>query len=376
MATKFDYNKAKLEMEHNRRQQAEEEMRLRTIRETTAEEMAREKLAEERAREQADVDAVLYAAPGDRIRGETTEQTETTEQIEEVKPEQETDTEIPAQKPVAKPESVQDTRTIRQKLSGASIGFAAEDPLVGDFAKQFSEPDDSEPITDTSVVVQPVKEEEPPKPVEQVKPKTEPVVQTVNPVTQKPQPKPKSKPKAKPKASAKDTSDDEEDIATSVLKKFPSDIVQQIQMYFPPGTSKNDAVAAYTYIALGQPSNMDIPEAISDLCRAYRGPDFGGTSDSGSTGNVGASMDMLSAMQATLERMQVNERKLMQKLSAVEMAVAFIIFDRLGFKKKNGKLVGDIDFMENGMTELNTNLERQSEAKTLRDKQREGRPIR
>jgi hypothetical protein len=147
-------------------------------------------------------------------------------------------------------------------------------------------------------------------------------------------------------------------------------------MYFPPGTSKNDAVAAYTYIALGQPSNMDIPEAISDLCRAYRGPDFGGTSDSGSTGNVGASMDMLSAMQATLERMQVNERKLMQKLSAVEMAVAFIIFDRLGFKKKNGKLVGDIDFMENGMTELITNLERQSEAKTLRDKQREGRPIR
>ena len=41
-----------------------------------------------------------------------------------------------------------------------------------------------------------------------------------------------------------------------------------------------------------------------------------------------------------------------------------------------GKLVGDIDFMENGMTELITNLERQSEAKTLRDKQREGRPIR
>ena len=57
------------------------------------------------------------------------------------------------------------------------------------------------------------------------------------------------------------------------------------------------------------------------------------------------------------------------------MALAYILFDRIGFRKKQQDSPGTIDFLESGVADLINRLETQSELKSSRDKQRNGRPI-
>ena len=149
---------------------------------------------------------------------------------------------------------------------------------------------------------------------------------------------------------------------TSVLKKFPTDLALHIQSMFPDANNMNDAVAAYVYLKEGKPDDMNVPDNIKDIAESY-------------IGETVTAKDVQNELEKQLMQLQIHDRLQNKKLESIELALAYILFDRIGFRKKQQDSPGTIDFLESGVADLINRLETQSELKSSRDKQRNGRPI-
>lgn len=148
----------------------------------------------------------------------------------------------------------------------------------------------------------------------------------------------------------------------SALKDFPTDLAIRAKQMFPKATTMNDAVAAYVYYHEGKPNDVDVSDKIKDIAETYIGQEIS-----------------LDAVQDNIERqlskLQMYDRTQNRKLEMIELALVYILFDRIGFRKKPQNSPGTIDFLETGVTDMINALEKQSDLKSARDRQRNGRPI-
>lgn len=123
----------------------------------------------------------------------------------------------------------------------------------------------------------------------------------------------------------------------SFIKSLPEGAVAIARQMFPEAKNNKDAVAAYIYFK--SLKGYDAPEHIRDLVKAHDSDD--------------ATYESLSAQITNLsERLEGYSLA----MSEIELAVAYLIFDRLGFRKGDIHSVDGLDFLENGMDGLLTRL--------------------
>lgn len=153
---------------------------------------------------------------------------------------------------------------------------------------------------------------------------------------------------------------DGDDCARSRVRGVPTALIKRVQQQFSSGPNQDDAIAAYIYLKEGCPADMDVPDNIKEVAKSY-------------CGEVVSNEDIQADFMEELNKIKNNDKQLMQKINAIEIAVAYAIFDRLGFRKGDITSESQINFTEAGMHELLDNLEVSSINYQTRLKKSEGR---
>lgn len=133
-------------------------------------------------------------------------------------------------------------------------------------------------------------------------------------------------------------------VSKSRVRGVPTTLIKRIQQQFSSGPNQDDAITAYIYLKEGCPADMDVPDNIKEVAKSY-------------CGEVVSNEDIQADFREELNKIKNNDKQLMQKINAIEIAVAYAIFDRLGFRKGNITSESQINFTEAGMHELLANLE-------------------
>ena len=153
---------------------------------------------------------------------------------------------------------------------------------------------------------------------------------------------------------------DGDDCARSRVRGVPTALIKRVQQQFSSGPNQDDAIAAYIYLKEGCPADMDVPDNIKEVAKSY-------------CGEVVSNEDIQADFMEELNKIKNNDKQLMQKINAIEIAVVYAIFDRLGFRKGDITSESQINFTEAGMHELLDNLEVSSINYQTRLKKSEGR---
>lgn len=167
---------------------------------------------------------------------------------------------------------------------------------------------------------------------------------------------------------AKSRSVSSNEVKMSTLRDVPTELAKLIQSKFDAGLNNvpmNVAVAAYIYIKENYPENIIIPDKVADILTHYN--------DESAT--VSDLQSLMKQEMANLHK-QNNElrdenRRLTEKLDAIETAVLYLIFDSAGFRKKEQFSPGEVDFLEMGMDELRTRLNKQASDRRERQRHRD-----
>ena len=273
--------------------------------------------------------------------------TELPEQTEEVLQKEPAHTEPP----VVEPDVSKETESPVQSTSFSGIGNNSDD--LDSFASEFDNQQENAVFVDPAPGNMP----DTPQKAEPVHPTQdesddeeddEPVKQTKKDVFTRPTPYvPKKK-------------SDGDDCARSRVRGVPTALIKRVQQQFSSGPNQDDAIAAYIYLKEGCPADMDVPDNIKEVAKSY-------------CGEVVSNEDIQADFMEELNKIKNNDKQLMQKINAIEIAVAYAIFDRLGFRKGDITSESQINFTEAGMHELLDNLEVSSINYQTRLKKSEGR---
>lgn len=154
------------------------------------------------------------------------------------------------------------------------------------------------------------------------------------------------------------------DVAMSVIKKFPSDLARHIKSLFPAANTMDEALTAYVYMKEGEPPDILVPDNIQTIIDSY-------------IGDVVTPKDVQEELMKELLKIREMNNKTMRKLNSIELAIAYELFDRAGFRKEpiSALSPGELNFLGAGVSDLIKQLEKQAELKQNRDNQRAGRPI-
>ena len=166
----------------------------------------------------------------------------------------------------------------------------------------------------------------------------------------------KNKPKAKT-SKAKEVTEDE--VQYSYLRKVPKELVQKIKAQFPLADTMDEAVSAYLYLKEGKPKDVIIPDRIKEVASHYLGTDV-------------TPKDAQDEIIKAVTQLSFQLRSLTKKSNAIELAAAYMLFDYMGFRRKEQTSPSEIDFLEKGMNELISTIEKSSEYKAMKDRNRAG----
>lgn len=169
-----------------------------------------------------------------------------------------------------------------------------------------------------------------------------------------------------PKAKRVKSSDgNSEKVGTSHLRAVPSVLVQRVRAMFPAAANNDDAIAAYIYIKEGSPDSMPLPDSVFDAAESY-------------TGDTVTNSDLQDSILSEMLKLKKSNSIMMQKLQAVEMALAWNIFDRTGFNRDSykDKAIKDMKFDVQGVSDMINQLESQSDLRTTREAYKKNRPLR
>ena len=169
----------------------------------------------------------------------------------------------------------------------------------------------------------------------------------------KPKPKAQSKPQAKQRGVSAD------DVQYSYLRNVPKELVQRIKSQFPLANTMDEAVSAYLYLKEGKPKDLLIPDRIKEVASQYLGTEV-------------TAKDAQDEILKAVMQLSFQLRSLTKKSNAIELAAVYMLFDYMGFRKKEQLSASDVDFLEKGMNELISNLEKSSEVKAMKDRNRAG----
>ena len=272
--------------------------------------------------------------------------TEPPEQTEDVSQKESMDTELPA----VESDILKETELPVQSTPFSGIGNNSDD--LDSFASEFGSPQDNAIFVDPAPGNMPDTPQKPeplhPTQDESDDVEDEPAKQTKKDAFTRPAPYvPKKK-------------SDGDDCARSRVRGVPTALIKRVQQQFSSGPNQDDAIAAYIYLKEGCPVDVDVPDNIKEVAKSY-------------CGEVVSNEDIQADFMEELNKIKNNDKQLMQKINAIEIAVAYAIFDRLGFRKGDITSESQINFTEAGMHELLDNLEVSSINYQTRLKKSEGR---
>lgn len=155
----------------------------------------------------------------------------------------------------------------------------------------------------------------------------------------------------------------QDEMKTSSLRDIPTVLIDRIRALFPAATTQGDAVSAYIYVKEGMPADIPVPDKIRRIADSY-------------TGDVMTLQDATTGLSNDIQSLRQNDKLVMQKLNAIELAIVYSIFDRAGFRHEMQTAPGELKFLENGVETMMTQLEQQALNKQMKDANRAGCPIR
>jgi hypothetical protein len=153
-----------------------------------------------------------------------------------------------------------------------------------------------------------------------------------------------------------------EDVKLSQVKDIPLSLIRQVRML--PGlvdaANNTDAVTAFMAVTLGNYEDLT-PEQLR-LANAYA--------------KASDASDPMLAMQKSITKATMQLRTLLDLNHEAELALSYLVFDRLGYRRGNPAKPGDVDFGEDGVEDVMRRLQMQSAQRIELAKRRDGRPIR
>lgn len=152
-----------------------------------------------------------------------------------------------------------------------------------------------------------------------------------------------------PKAKAKSTD-------VTYIRDMPKSLVAEARKIFPTASNNTDALAAYVALKSG---NID-----------------GLTEDQFALVHNVKEKDPVQVMNAHLARLDKEMSRLFGNTQQLELAVAYLIFDRLGYRQDNPSGPNDTNLLEPGVEELIERIRVQSDQYAKQENIRRGRPIR
>ena len=137
--------------------------------------------------------------------------------------------------------------------------------------------------------------------------------------------------------------------------RLPRSLLNIIKTEFP-SASNQDALAAYILVKSGE--DVSVSPTVDILVENYKGDK--------TVQNIDKRVEHMEK--------QLNEMRTM--LNEVLLAVSYLVFDRVGFRNENPSDPRSINFVENGMADLQQRLSEQSvQLKQYKDRKK-GRPLR
>lgn len=158
------------------------------------------------------------------------------------------------------------------------------------------------------------------------------------------------------KKSAK-KSESEKQTGTSQIRDFPRSLLAIARAEFPDASNNTDALAAYVLAKSGRP-NIDVPESVSELVKNWEGD------------------KTLENMERRLSALTTQNAVLLGLMQEMELIMTFIAFDRLGYRQSVASDIRNVDFLENGVTDLLERLREQTKVLRKQEAIKNGRPIR
>lgn len=147
------------------------------------------------------------------------------------------------------------------------------------------------------------------------------------------------------------------------IRDFPASVATHIQGLFPERPAMGRALAAYVMAMadIDLSSAEDVPKDIRELSRQL------------SAKRKNASVtDLYERLTSISEQVA----KLSDVVRELEIAVAYIIFDRAGFRQEDAPTASDIDMLEDGVMDLVDNMRKHGKLSKNEDQKRHGRAIR
>lgn len=142
-------------------------------------------------------------------------------------------------------------------------------------------------------------------------------------------------------------------VGTKFIKDLPAGVVAMAKKEFPDASNK-DALTAYVYMKSGK--GFPVDQKIRNMVSRHNA----------NTVSLESLADNITAVQARLDGVSL-------ALSELEIAVSYILFDRLGFRRGNISTVDGINFLEGSMEDLLQNLRRTTVVKVKQDAVSDGR---
>lgn len=142
-------------------------------------------------------------------------------------------------------------------------------------------------------------------------------------------------------------------VGTKFIKDLPAGVVAMAKKEFPDASNK-DALTAYVYMKSGK--GFPVDQKIRNMVSRHNA----------NTVSLESLADNITAVQARLDGVSL-------ALSELEIAVSYILFDRLGFRRGNIATVDGINFLEGSMEDLLQNLRRTTVVKVKQDAVSDGR---
>lgn len=144
---------------------------------------------------------------------------------------------------------------------------------------------------------------------------------------------------------------------TIAVPSFPKGLMQEVRNIYRDAPNNSDALTAFVYAQLGNP-DLPISDDIKELVKSGDGDN--------TLVNLEQRMRKLEDLMYTMNDL----------LREMELAIAYVAFDRVGFRRDTPNSPADINFLENGMPDAIRKLRTDAARKKVWDNSENGRPIR
>ena len=140
------------------------------------------------------------------------------------------------------------------------------------------------------------------------------------------------------------------------LRNVPHSVVTAARAEFPSASNNVDAVAAFVA------SRTGIYDDLTDeQCRLAKQSNR---------------EDPLVSVNKKLQAMEEMVSKQKEAIDELQLAVTYMLFDRMGWRRQNPKGPESVDFVEPGVTQLAQRLHQQTKQVAVIERRRRGRPFR